>query len=105
MGKKSASENNSRRMVQRTNGKNGIKPKGLKSLTVERLRQLIPQVTNKNRRRDFATRLRTLVKQERTKKRRGHQAARARGEEVAKGITHTIESLRRPDETSGERKG
>lgn len=72
-----------------------------KQLTVDRLRHIIPHVANKNRRRDLAGRLRGLVRQERTKKRRAGQAAEARGEKVEKGVPHTIESLRRPDETIG----
>lgn len=71
------------------------------TLTADRLRQIIPKVINKNRRRDFASRLRTLNKQERTRKRRSRQAAEARGETVEKGLPHSIETLRRPDETIG----
>lgn len=104
------------------------KIKGNKTLSADRLRQIIPTVTNKTRRREFASRLRTLVKQDRTKRRRTRQAAEARGEkvygislmivnvsgcychmrclpliQVERGVTHTIETLKRPDATIGKK--
>ncbi|XP_055388663.1 brix domain-containing protein F44G4.1-like [Condylostylus longicornis] len=95
----SSQERNSagKKNLSKNEGKKNVK--GIKTLSAERLRQLIPQVTNKNRRRDFASRLRTLVKQERTKRRRSRQAAESRGEVVEKQTPHTIETLRRADET------
>lgn len=69
---------------------------------MERLREIIPEVANKNHRRSLYQQLRTLVRQERTKKRRSRQAAEARGEQIIKKIPHTIESLRRPDESIGQ---
>lgn len=60
----------------------GTERKVKKPFTIERLRKIIPHVTNKHRRRDFASRLQKLVKAERTKKRRARQAAEARGETV-----------------------
>lgn len=78
------------------------KKRGIESLSVERLRSIIPTVANKNRRRIFSQRLRLLSRQAKTKKRRTNQAAEARGEKIEKGTPRTIENLRVADETIGE---
>lgn len=69
-----------------------------KELTIGKLRQLIPKVTNKGRRRQFAGKLRALVQCEKSKKRRARKAADERGEDVVRQAPHTIETLRVPDD-------